>query len=131
MALPGMQRRFIGIPVCRLVNMPTELYRLRIKKNLSNNHKTYFSKYYQLALIFFSRFAFNDSHLRSSLFCDVAQRRSVVSYRRFGTNFRSHLQGSGVFHVSCIGPKCPEKPVTSYAVNLFLITDLMHNSFIL
>jgi len=72
MALLGIQPRLISIPVCRLVTMPTELYRLRIRnKNVSNNHKTYFSKYYQLALIFFSHFAFNDSHLRSLLFCDV------------------------------------------------------------
>jgi len=32
--------------------------------------------------------------MRSSLFWDVTQRRLVVSYQRFGTTYRSHLQGS-------------------------------------
>jgi hypothetical protein len=32
--------------------------------------------------------------MRSSLFWDVTQRRLVVSYRRFGTSYRSQLQGS-------------------------------------
>ena len=32
--------------------------------------------------------------MRPSLFCDFTQRRLVVSYRRFGTTHRSHLQGS-------------------------------------
>ena len=31
---------------------------------------------------------------RYSLFRYVTQRRLVISYRRFGTNYRSHLQGS-------------------------------------
>jgi hypothetical protein len=30
----------------------------------------------------------------SSLFCDVTQRRLVVSHRSFGTTYRSHIQGS-------------------------------------
>ena len=33
-------------------------------------------------------------YLKSSLFGDVTQRTFVVSYRRFGTTYRSHLQGS-------------------------------------
>jgi len=32
--------------------------------------------------------------LRSSVFWDVMQRMLLVSYRRFGTTYRSHLQGS-------------------------------------
>jgi hypothetical protein len=32
--------------------------------------------------------------VRSSLFWDVTHRRVVVNYRRFGTTYRSHLQGS-------------------------------------
>jgi len=32
--------------------------------------------------------------LRSSVFWDVTQRVLLVSYRRFGTTYRSHLQGS-------------------------------------
>jgi hypothetical protein len=31
--------------------------------------------------------------MTSSFFCDVTQRRLVVSYRRFGTTYQSHLQG--------------------------------------
>jgi len=30
--------------------------------------------------------------MRSALFWDFMQRRMVVSYRRFGTIYRSHLQ---------------------------------------
>jgi len=32
--------------------------------------------------------------MRSSLFWDVMQRRLEISYRRFGTTCRPHLQGS-------------------------------------
>jgi hypothetical protein len=32
--------------------------------------------------------------MRSALFCDVTQRTVVIPYRRFGTTYRSHLQGS-------------------------------------
>jgi hypothetical protein len=32
--------------------------------------------------------------MRSSLFWDVTQSRLVVSYQRFGTTYRSYLQGS-------------------------------------
>jgi hypothetical protein len=31
--------------------------------------------------------------VRSALFWDITQRRVVILYRRFGTTFRSHLQG--------------------------------------
>jgi hypothetical protein len=37
---------------------------------------------------------YHDIHLRSSLFWDVTQPRFSVIYRRFGTTFRYHLQGS-------------------------------------
>ena len=114
LAVSVIKPRFISIPVFLLVTMPTELCRLRTKKKC--NHKTYFSN-----LILFSHFAFNDFHLRSSLFCDVTHRRSIVSYRHFGTNFRSHLQGSAAFQVSCkqdtwtlkMGRKCPETSLTT------------------
>jgi hypothetical protein len=33
-------------------------------------------------------------YMRSSLFSNVTQRRLVVCYRRFGTTYRPHLQGS-------------------------------------
>ena len=32
----------------------------------------------------------------SGLFCDFTQRRMVVPYRRFGTTYRAHLQGSSL-----------------------------------
>jgi hypothetical protein len=32
--------------------------------------------------------------MRSTLLWDITQRRMVILYRRFGTTFRSHLQGS-------------------------------------
>jgi len=35
-------------------------------------------------------------HLRSMLFWDVRQHRLAVIYRRFGTNFRHHLQESSI-----------------------------------
>ena len=31
---------------------------------------------------------------RSALFCDITQSRVVLLYRRFGTTYRSHLEGS-------------------------------------
>jgi hypothetical protein len=33
--------------------------------------------------------------MRSALFWDITRRRVVIVYRRFGTTYRSHLQGSG------------------------------------
>jgi len=32
------------------------------------------------------------SYMRSSLIWDITQRRMGIPYRRFGTNYRSHLQ---------------------------------------
>jgi hypothetical protein len=32
--------------------------------------------------------------MRPALFWDITQRRVVILYRRFGTTYRSHLQGS-------------------------------------
>jgi hypothetical protein len=34
--------------------------------------------------------------MRSALFWDITRRRVVIVYRRFGTTYRSHLQGSGI-----------------------------------
>ena len=34
--------------------------------------------------------------MRSALFWDIARRCVVIAYRRFGTTYRSHLQGSRV-----------------------------------
>jgi len=35
--------------------------------------------------------------VRSALFWDFTQRRMLVSYRRFGTSYCSHLKGSSTF----------------------------------
>jgi hypothetical protein len=32
--------------------------------------------------------------MRSALFWEIMERRAVIVYRRFGTKYRSHLQGS-------------------------------------
>jgi hypothetical protein len=53
--------------------------------------------------------------LRSSLFCDIMQRLLVVSYRRFRTTYRFHLQGSWTarpLKMESIG--CPETSGTKY-----------------
>jgi hypothetical protein len=34
--------------------------------------------------------------IRSALFWDITRRRVVIVYRRFGTTYRSHFQGSRV-----------------------------------
>jgi len=31
--------------------------------------------------------------ITSSLLCDITQRRVAIPYRRFGTSYRSHMQG--------------------------------------
>jgi hypothetical protein len=36
------------------------------------------------------------SELRAALFWDFAQRIMVVSYRRFGTTYRFHIQGTAI-----------------------------------
>jgi hypothetical protein len=38
----------------------------------------------------------NEHFLRSALFWDITRHRVVSNYRRFGTTYRSHLQGSRV-----------------------------------
>ena len=56
--------------------------------------------------------------MRCSLFWDVTQRRLVVSYRCFGKNCRSHLQGS----LLKMAPKsCPS--VTNYRSALRNISE--------
>jgi hypothetical protein len=48
---------------------------------------------------------FNKKQMISALFWDITQRRVVVPYRRFGTTYRSHLQGPSSFS----GTVCPAK----------------------
>jgi len=42
-----------------------------------------------------------DYGVRSALFWDVTQRGLVIPYRRFGTKYRSHLQGSRNPRLTC------------------------------
>jgi hypothetical protein len=51
---------------------------------------------------------------KSELFCDIPRHRVVIVYRRFGTTYRSHIQGSRVHEESSwplkMGPvRCPER----------------------
>jgi len=54
--------------------------------------------------------------MRYCLFWDVTQRWLVVSYRRFGTTYRSHLHGRSIqARPLKMGQKgCPETSVTGY-----------------
>jgi hypothetical protein len=50
-------------------------------------------------------------HSEIALFWDITQRRLVILYRSFGTNYRSHLQGSGSprrTQISCTSRRKPE-----------------------
>jgi hypothetical protein len=40
--------------------------------------------------------------MRSALFWDITRRRVVIVYRRFGTKYRSHLQGPSPWTLSVI-----------------------------
>jgi hypothetical protein len=45
----------------------------------------------------------------------ITQRRVAILYRRFGTKYRSHLQGSWTSRALKIGPtRCPETTVKDY-----------------
>jgi hypothetical protein len=65
-----------------------------------------------------SNFRNEDILMRSSLLWNVMLRRLAVSYRRFGTTYRSHLQGSSCPKTAWrlkMGPTCcPETSVNSY-----------------
>jgi uncharacterized membrane protein YgcG len=51
----------------------------------------------------------------SVLFCDITQRRVVILYRRFGTTYQSHLQGSQTSWSSKMGLiPCPETSEKDY-----------------
>jgi hypothetical protein len=65
--------------------------------------------------------------LRSLLYWDVTQRKLVVSHRRFGTTYRSHLQGpqskKTAWPLKTIPTGCPETAVTYYPSTLRNIPD--------
>jgi hypothetical protein len=56
--------------------------------------------------------------MRSALFWDVTRRRVVIVYRRFGTTYRPHLQGSrgrgDSWHLKMGTTRCPETMVNNY-----------------
>jgi len=54
------------------------------------------------------------STVNSSLFWDVRRHRFVVVYRRFGTTYRSHIQGSNSLDCLTLEDKTAETSVTSY-----------------
>ena len=55
--------------------------------------------------------------MRSALFWDIMQRRAVILYRRFGTTYPSHLQGSRrSLKMRPLG--CPESSVQNYRSTL-------------
>jgi len=56
----------------------------------STVHAGFFHARFRRPLSFFAR----HQDLRSVLFWDVTQRRVVIPYRRFGTAYQFHLQGS-------------------------------------
>jgi len=41
--------------------------------------------------------------VRTALFWAITQRVAVISYRRFGTTYRSHIEGSRIQEEICIG----------------------------
>jgi len=51
---------------------------------------------------------------RPALFCVITQRVVVISYRRFGTTYRSHLQGP--FRERTVS--CPETSAKNYHYSL-------------
>jgi len=71
--------------------------------------------------------------VKSSLFLGVTQHRLVTSYRRFGTTYRSQLQGSSSERCSSrrtwtvwtlkMGPICCRCPETSVTNNLRCVTS--------
>ena len=73
-----------------------ESYDLRYKKRNNNNS---INDIHLRAFINISLNNTNKSniyiYIRTALFWVVAQRVVVIYYRRFGTTYRSHLQGSG------------------------------------
>jgi hypothetical protein len=78
-----------------------------------NIHNVYYNLTYRKLNYVFGMNSFSDmfdfegtktpgNHtIRSALFWDITQRRVVIVYRRFGTTYPSHLQGSRSPRRSC------------------------------
>jgi hypothetical protein len=65
--------------------------------------------------------------MRSVFFWDITRRRVLIRYRRFGTTYRSHIQGSRPLKMGTI--HCPETSVSDYRGTLRNIPDLCHKLF--
>jgi hypothetical protein len=62
--------------------------------------------------------------VRFALFSDITQRRAVILYRRFGSTYPSHLQGSKSPRPLNMGPTgCPETSVKYYHSTLHNIRE--------
>ena len=61
-------------------------------------------------------------YMRSALFWDITQRRLVILYQRFGTTYRSHLQGQEVQKDNFLDfltfEGCPETSLQNYQSTL-------------
>jgi hypothetical protein len=55
---------------------------------------------------------------RSALFWDITQHHEVILYRRFGTTYRSHFQGSRSLVFDPVPIRCPEKLAKDYHLKL-------------
>jgi hypothetical protein len=49
---------------------------------------------------------FRREEMRTAVFWVITQRVVVISYRRFGTTYRSHLQGSKITGKHIVSPLC-------------------------
>jgi hypothetical protein len=65
-------------------------------KILTTGLKSEYSKMRFLLIIFCFDEVIKKCKIRSALFWDIKRRRVIIVYRRFGTTYRSHLQGSRV-----------------------------------
>jgi hypothetical protein len=62
--------------------------------------------------------AYHRHVMRSALFWGITQRRMVILCRRFGTRYRSHLQGSRSWLLKMGPTRCPETSAKDYHLTL-------------
>jgi hypothetical protein len=69
----------------------------RLFYSLLHSYRPWSTPFFRSAALVYPRNSFQASaamFIRSALFWDIARRRVVSVYRRFGATYRSHLQGS-------------------------------------
>jgi len=64
---------------------------------------------------------FATKYTRNALFWVVTQRVVAISYRRFGTTYRSHLQGSRIQKKACF-PNIPHSPPPNHLQQPYWLT---------